>query len=133
MSTPPEVLTPQSLPRAFAQAWGARDAAALAALFAEDADFLSLTGAAAEGRRAIAEVLAGEFEGAFARARLVTGRGKLRPVGQGGAVMLQRYVLSGILNPDGSDAGRVGALFAATLEEGPAGWIIVAAQFVAEA
>ncbi|MBK5945533.1 DUF4440 domain-containing protein [Rhodobacter veldkampii DSM 11550] len=124
---------PADLPRAFAAAWGARDAVALADLFAEDADFLTLTGAAAEGRAEIAEVLAGEFSGAFARARLVTGRGKMRPVGPGAAVVLQRYVLSGLVHADGSDAGRVGAVLAATLAAGPAGWAIVAAQFVAEA
>ncbi len=123
---------PADLPRAFALAWGARDAQALAELFAEDADFLSLTGGAAEGRAEIAALLAGEMSGAFARARLVTGRSKLRPLGPHAAVLIQRFVLSGIVHVDGTDAGRIGAVLAATLGVGAKGWEIVAAQFVAE-
>jgi uncharacterized protein (TIGR02246 family) len=124
--------TPEDFPRAFARAWGARDAVGLAGYFAKDADFLSLTGGAATGRDEIAELLAGELSGAFARARLVTGRIKLRPVGERACVVLQRFVLSGIVHPDGSDAGRVGAVFAATMERLEAGWEIVSAQFVVE-
>lgn len=124
--------TPADLPRAFAQAWGTRDARVLADLFAEDADFLSLTGGAAEGRAAIAELLAGELAGAFSRARLVTGRCKLRPLGAEAAVLIQRFVLSGIVHANGQDAGRVGAILAATLALQSGGWQIVAAQFVPE-
>lgn len=123
---------PADLPRAFAAAWGARDAAALAALFAEDGDFFSLTGGTAEGRAAIAELVASEFSGAFARARLVTGRTRVRPLGPHAAVVLQRFVLSGLVHADGADAGRLGALLAATLAATPQGWVVVAAQFVPE-
>ncbi len=124
---------PADLPRAFAAAWGARDAQALAGFFAEDADFLSLTGGLAEGRATIAELFAGDLAGAFARARLVTGRGKLRGIGATVCVHLQRFVLSGLLREDGSDAGRIAALLCATLEQRADGWCIVAAQFVVEA
>lgn len=124
--------SPADLPRFFAASWGARDARALAGLFTEDADFFSLTGGAAEGRDEITELLAGELTGAFARARLVTGRTKLRPLGPHAAVLLQRFVLTGIVHADGSDAGRIGALLAATMVLAPDGWDIVSAQFVAE-
>lgn len=124
--------TPEDFPRAFARAWGARDALTLSDFFAPDADFLSLTGGAAVGRDEIAELLAGELAGAFARARLVTGRMKIRPIGSEACVVFQRFVLSGLLNPDGSDAGRIGAVLAATLGLYPEGWQIVAAQFVVE-
>jgi len=124
--------TPADLPRAFATHWSTRDAGALAALFAEDGDFFSLTGGAAEGRAAIAEVLAAEFAGAFARARLVTGRTRVRPLGPHAAVVLQRFVLSGLVHADGADAGRLGALLAATLSATPQGWVVVTAQFVPE-
>lgn len=123
---------PDALPRAFARDWGAHDALALAALFAEDADFLSLTGGVAEGRAEIAELLAGELAGAFSRARLVTGKTKLRPVGPEACVLIQRFVLSGIVHEDGTDAGRIGAVLAATMGLGREGWEIVAAQFVVE-
>ncbi|MFT3690250.1 YybH family protein [Paenirhodobacter sp.] len=124
---------PEDLPRAFAHTWGARDAVALAEMFTPDAEFLSLTGGIAEGREAIAELLAGELAGAFARARLVTGKTKVRPIGADVAVVSQRFVLSGIVNADGSDAGRIGALLCATMGRFGGGWQIVAAQFVVEA
>jgi uncharacterized protein (TIGR02246 family) len=123
---------PDAFPRAFANAWSAHDVKTIAGYFAEDADFLTLTGVWAEGRKAITEVLAGEMAGAFARAKLVTGRTKLRPLAPGAVQVMQRFVLSGILHPDGSDAGRVGAILSAVLVEGPQGWTVAAAQFTAE-
>lgn len=128
----PALADPQDLPRSFALAWGARDLAALAGLFAEDADLLTLTGAWAEGRKAIADVLEAELAGAFARARLVTGRSKWRPIGRDGAMVMQRFVLSGIRHEDGSDAGRVGTVLSAALALTPRGWEILSASFTVE-
>ncbi|TQS72388.1 nuclear transport factor 2 family protein [Rhodobacteraceae bacterium] len=124
---------PDELPPSFAKAWGARDVRALASFFSEDADFLSLTGGWAEGPQQIAELIAGEMAGAFARARLVTGKIKIRPVGREACVVMQRFVLSGILHADGTAAGRVGTVFVATMGQTPSGWKIVSAQFVVEA
>lgn len=124
--------SPDDFARAFANAWSTRDARAIAALFAEDADFLTLTGAWAEGRKAITETLTGELLGAFARAKLVTGRGKRRDLAPGAAQVMQRYVLSGIVDAGGRDAGRIGAVLSATLVGGPQGWQVVSAQFTAE-
>ncbi len=118
--------------RSFAQAWLAQDAAALGALFAEDADFLSLTGGWAEGRGAIERILKAEWKGAFAKARLVTGRAKLRPIGPGAAVAHQRFVLSGIRNVDGTDAGRIATVLIAMLVRQASGWVAVSAQFTTE-
>ena len=119
--------------RAFALAWLAQDTAALGRLFAPDADFLSLTGAWAEGRTEIERTLRAELKGAFARAKLVTGRAKLRPIAPGAAVVHQRFVLSGVLNADGSDAGRIGAILMAVLVWEAGVWSAVSAQFTAEA
>lgn len=126
---------PADLPRSFAMLWAARDAQGLAALFAEDGEFLSLTGGAAQGPAAIAELLGAEFAGAFQRARLVTGRTRLRGLGAAAAVLWQRFVLSGLVDETGAEAGRIGTALCATLERAPAGesWQIVAAQFVVEA
>lgn len=125
------IARPEDFARAFTASWSARDPEAMAALFAEDADFLTLTGAWAEGRQQIAEILAGEVAGAFARAKLVTGRNRLRMVGPNTGVILQRYVLSGLRNADGSDAGRIGAVLVATLARDEDGWRAVVAQFCA--
>ena len=123
---------PEGFARAFSAAWLARDVAALAGLFTEDADFLTLTGDWAEGRQAIARTLTGELKGAFARTRLVTGRSKVRLLGPGAAVVHQRFVLTGVLNADGSDAGRVATILMAVLIRSSAGWQAVSAQFTVE-
>ncbi len=94
--------------RSFVQAWGRRDAAALAALCTEDAEMLTITGLWCEGRARIQEILQAELDGAFVRSRLVTGKGRLRPLGPGAAVLTQRFVLSSILDAEGRDVGRVG-------------------------
>ncbi len=122
---------PATFPRAFAAAWGARDADALAGLIAPDGDFLSLTGAHAEGRAEIRALFAAELAGAFSQSRLVTGKTRLRPLGTGAAVLVQRFVLSGLVDPDGRDLGRIGALMVATLAEGPEGWQAITLQFTA--
>ncbi len=124
--------SPSDLPRAFAHTWGARDAVALADMFTFDAEFLSLTGGLAEGRTEIAELLASELAGAFSRARLVTGKTRIRPIMPEVVVMSQRFVLSGVVHADGSDAGRIGTILCATLVHTAEGWQIVAAQFVVE-
>ena len=123
--------TAEDFPRAFALAWGARDAATLAGLMAEDADFLSLTGGWAEGRRAVETLLAGEFAGAFSQSRLVTGKTKLRALGPGAAVLHQRFVLSGLVVATGRDMGRTGAMLIAVLVARAGGWQATSLQFSA--
>jgi uncharacterized protein (TIGR02246 family) len=123
---------PEDFPRAFANAFAARDAARLAGLFDADGDLLSPTGLWAEGREAIAEVFAAEWAGALARTKLVSGRLKLRPLGAGAAQIMQRLILSGITQADGRDSGRLAAVMTATLLQGPQGWQAVSAQFAAE-
>ncbi len=123
---------PADFPRAFALAFSARDLGAIGRLFTPDADFVSLTGAWSEGREAVEEVLAAELAGTLARVRLVTGRTRLRAVAPGVAQVVQRFVLSGLSHPDGSDAGRLGVILTALLCEGAEGWLAVSAQFSPE-
>lgn len=119
----------EEFPRAFALNWGARDAAGLAALLTEDADVLSLTSGWASGRRAIETLFAGELAGAFSQSRLVTGKISLRPLGPGAAVLHQRFVLSGIVDESGRDAGRIGAMLIAVLVAKAGGWQAISLQF----
>ncbi|MCV2869719.1 nuclear transport factor 2 family protein [Defluviimonas sp. WL0002] len=123
---------PADFPRAFSHAFSSRDLATITGLFTADADFLSLTGAWAEGHEAIEQVLSAELAGTLARVRLVSGRTKMRPVAPGVAQAMQRFVLSGLSNPDGSDAGRIGAVLSALLVQTHTGWRVVSAQFSAE-
>ena len=121
----------EEFPRAFALRWSARDAEGLAALLAEDAEFLSLTGGWAEGRRAIQTLFADELAGAFSHSRLVTGKTRLRPLGPGAAVLHQRFVLSGLVDEAGRDTGRIGAMLMAVLVAKSGGWQAVSLQFSA--
>ncbi len=126
------VAAPEDFPRAFANAFAARDDLRLAAMFAEDADLLSPTGVWAEGRAAIAEVMAQEWGSTLARTKLVSGRQKVRPLGPGVALVLQRLILSGVTQPDGRDGGRISAVLSTTLIAGPDGWLAALAQFSVE-
>ena len=122
---------PDGFSRSFVLAWGGRDAAALAALCTEDAEMLTITGLWCEGRPRIQDVLQAELDGAFAQSRLVTGKGRLRPLGPGAAVLTQRFVLSSVLDAEGRDAGRVGAVLSAVLLARTEGWQAATLHFVA--
>lgn len=124
-------MEPEDFARQFAILWSRRDAQGLAAMMTEDADMLTLTGVWAEGQKAIHAALDAEFAGIFSRARLVTGRAKARRITKDTAVLHQRFVLSGLVDAEGSDMGRIGALLVATLSATPAGWQAVALQFCA--
>lgn len=123
--------SPADFVRSFAVHWSAHDAAALAELCAEDAEMLTLTGGWCEGRKAIEDTLGAEFSGIFSKARLVTGKARLRMLGPGATVIHQRYVLSGLVNGEGQDLGRVSALMMAVLLLGNGGWRAVTLQFSA--
>jgi len=125
------LISPDDFSRSFVQAWGVRDAQALSALCAEDAEMLTITGLWCEGRPRIHEVLQAELDGAFTQSRLVTGKARLRPLGPGAAVLTQRFVLSGIVDEDGRDAGRVGAVLSAVLLARAEGWQASTLHFVA--
>ena len=115
-------MTPQEFPRAFASAFGAQDADRLAGYLAQDAQVLTLTGAWAEGRAAATTLLAAEFSGVFARARLVTGKSTLRTLADPVRLLHQRFVVSGAQAPDGTDLPRFAALLSVVLVESAAGW-----------
>jgi hypothetical protein len=74
-------MTPDDFTRAFAYAFADQDAAGLADLIAPEGSLQTLTGVWAEGRAATEAAFAAEFSGLFARARLVTGKGSVLPLG----------------------------------------------------
>lgn len=122
-------MTPQDFPRAFAAGFGAQDAERLSHYLAEDARVLTLTGAWAEGRVAAKAVLAGEFAGIFARARLVTGKTQVQALSASVCLVYQRFVVSGALGPDGADLPRFAALLSVVLTAGPSGWDVAGLTF----
>jgi len=120
---------PRDFPRLFAAAFGRADAAAIAALCLDDATCLSLSAGWAEGRAAIETLLAAEFAGLMARARLVTGKGTLRRIGPNAALIQQRFVVNGLVDADGHDLPRTAALLTALMVRADEGWQAVAVQF----
>ncbi len=122
-------MTPQDFPRAFAAAFGAQDADRLASLLAEDTQVLTLTGAWAEGRVAARAVLAAEFAGIFARARLVTGKSQLRTLADPVCLLHQRFVVSGAQGADGADLPRFAAMLSVVLVAATGGWLAASLSF----
>ncbi|MDR7123930.1 SgcJ/EcaC family oxidoreductase [Pseudotabrizicola sp. 4114] len=116
-------------PRAFATAFSAQNAQAIAALFAEDGSFHALTGHWAEGRSTIAKGMEQEFAGLSRMARLVTGKTALRPLGPGAAVLHQRFVVTGLRDASGAELPRIGALLTAVLVAKGDGWLALTATF----
>lgn len=123
-------MTPETFAKAFAAAFAARDAAALAAMMAEDAALVSLTGQWVEGRTSIRDTWAAEFAGTLRTARLFTGRQRIHPAGPA-AVVLQRFVLSGALHPDGREMARCAILLQGTLASAGEGWQAVCISLTA--
>ena len=115
----------------FAAAFGRQDAAELAQFLAEDADVLTLTGAVVETAAEAEAAFAGEFAGIFAMARLVSGKHRLRVLGPGGAVVTQRFVVSGARDDQGAEMPRFGAVLTAVLTARSTGWQAVSLTFSA--
>jgi uncharacterized protein (TIGR02246 family) len=105
----------------------ARDAAALASLFVEDADFVNVTGLWWHNRQAIEKAHHYGLTTFFRDSTLTAGRVHIRDLG-GVAVVQTRMHLSGQLAPDGTIAGDRQTVFTFVLQRQPEGWLIVTAQ-----
>ncbi|MGB0497569.1 MAG: SgcJ/EcaC family oxidoreductase [Rubricella sp.] len=119
---------PQDVPHAFVEAWMARDAAALAALFAEDADFVNVTGLWWRDRAAIEKAYAYGLSTFFRETTLTPRRIETRRVGSDAAVVHCRFRLEGQIAPDGGVAGPRMTILSFVLERRRDGWIVVSAQ-----
>ncbi|SMX33869.1 SgcJ/EcaC family oxidoreductase [Actibacterium lipolyticum] len=119
---------PQDFGQAFVDAWMARDGAALAALFAEDADFVNVVGLWWEDRAAIAKAHDYALKSFFSRSTLVLGKAKLRPLGDDVVLVHQRFILTGQLSPTGTETGRRATLMSVVLERRGGGWLAVSAH-----
>ena len=120
--------TPEEMPAAFAAAWMARDAKALAALFAGDADFVNVVGIWWEDRAAIEEAHAYGLSTFFRNSRLSVGRVKARKLGEAAAVVHARTILSGQMSAEGSVADVRRTILVFVMERRAGRWVCVAAQ-----
>ena len=118
---------PHAFVPAFTAAWMARNGDALAALFAEDADFVNVVGIWWEDRAAIAKAHSYALGSFFSGTRLTAGRVKVREMGDM-AVVHARVVLSGQKAPEGRTAGTRTTILSFVLVRGPGGWRAVSAQ-----
>ncbi len=121
------VADPADFPEAFRAAWMARDGDAIAALFAEDADFVNVVGIWWEDREAIGRAHADALRSFFAETRLTVRRVEVRRLGEV-AVVHARVRLAGQLAPDGTRAGARATILVFVLERRGDRWIAVAAQ-----
>ncbi|WJY21454.1 SgcJ/EcaC family oxidoreductase [Fontisubflavum oceani] len=126
MTTLPQ--TPEDIPNAFAAAWMARDAKVLAALFAEDADFVNVVGIWWEDRTAIEEAHNYGLRTFFSKSRLAIGRVKTRRVTADVAIVHARMRLTGQRAPDGSEAAGRSTILSFAAYHTDRGWQIVSAQ-----
>lgn len=122
-------MTPEDFTRAFAFAFGDRDAAALADLVAPDGTVQSLTGIWAEGRDQARQAFAAETAGIFARARLVSGKGSVLPLSAEHALLRQRFVVTGALEETGAEMARFGAMLVAVLHSDGLNWRALSLTF----
>ncbi len=116
------------LARGFLDAWSRGDAAALRALFAEDADFVNVAGLWWHGAERIGRVHGVAFATYFQGAVLSEERLETRALGASAAVARVRARLEGQRSPGGGAAGPRRTMLMLVAEARPEGWRLVAAQ-----
>jgi uncharacterized protein (TIGR02246 family) len=84
------------------EAWNRRDAHALAAIFAEDADFTNVFGMLAEGRAAIAALHAPLFKTIFKDSRLSVTETRVRLIRPDVASVDVKWTMTGARDPHGN-------------------------------
>jgi uncharacterized protein (TIGR02246 family) len=119
---------PGDIPHAFAAAWMARDARALAALFAADAEFVNVVGLWWHDRAAIESAHDYALRSFFADSTLKPGAIRVRMLGAEVAVVQCRFTLRGQRLPDGGQAGVRRTILSFVARRTPDGWIVEAAQ-----
>ncbi len=119
--------TPEDIPRLFAKAWNARRADWLASLFENDADFVNVVGIWWENRSDIQQAHHYGLEVIFNQSTLKTGKIKVKPLGDGHAVIHARMRLSG-QTPKANWAGMRYNLFLFVVRKHGDHWLAVSAQ-----
>lgn len=119
---------PEDIPAAFAAAWQARDASALAAIFAEDADFVNVVGLWWRNREDIERAHNYGLTTFFKASELSARRVEVRRIGDIAATVHVRWRLNGQLGKDGSMLEERVSIMLFVAEQVAGGWQVVAAQ-----
>lgn len=123
-----EALRLEDVPAAFIAAWNRHDMAALAALFAEDADFVNVVGLWWRSRAEIEAAHAATHAAIFKDSRLEGDIAKVSRLGPGTAALHVAWTLTGQSGPDSAPAGPRQGILLLVLTEAPGGWRIRIAQ-----
>lgn len=91
----PEADSPESIPKLFVMAWNRREAAKIAALFDEDAEFINVTGLWWHNRRAIEKAHAYGLTTIFSESHLTLIRTKVKRLANDIAVVQAKMKLRG--------------------------------------
>lgn len=106
----------------------ARDAKALAALFAEDAEFVNVVGLWWHDRPAIERAHDYALRSFFADTTQKPGAVRVKRLGDAVAVVQCRFTLTGQRLPDGGHAGPRRTILTFVAQRGDDGWQVAAAQ-----
>jgi uncharacterized protein (TIGR02246 family) len=119
----PQLDRPDSIPRAFVEAWNRRDADGIAALFDEDAEFVNVTGLWWHDREAIRRAHAYGLSRIFDRSTLRLGVVRVKHLADDIAVVHARMTLSGQTPAAGVAApGTRTNIFSFVVHRTPDGW-----------
>lgn len=119
---------PQEIADLFARYWNEYDAVKLAGLFAEDADFINVTGLWWKNRKSIEKAHDYGLKVIFSSSTLTVERTKLKLLGESAAVVIARMHLKEqtALNSEKPEDRKT--LFTFVLEKRESQWICVSAQ-----
>ena len=112
----------------FAAAWNHHDAAAMAATWAQDGDLVNPFGRAARGRVAVQAMLQDEHNTAFKSSTYTPGPLSIRFIDPDVAVVESDTAISGILNPDGTNAPTMNVHIVRVIEKRDGKWLTVTAR-----
>ncbi|WP_343712673.1 SgcJ/EcaC family oxidoreductase [Inquilinus sp.] len=118
----------EDVPAAFILAWNRHDMAALAALFAEDADFVNVVGAWWRSRAEIGAAHVATHATIFKESRLEGEVAEITRLGPGVAALHVAWTLDGLRGPDGTPAEPRQGILLLVLTEATDGWRIRIAQ-----
>lgn len=119
---------PESVADGFRAAWNAHDAAALAALFEAEADFVNVTGLHWTRRAEIEAAHAYGFARIFAGSRLEMTARRVRRLGPDLALLVVHWSLTGQTAPDGTPAGPRRTVMSFLVRRAADGWRALAAH-----
>ncbi len=121
-------MTPEDIPRLFAEHWNAGDADALAGLFAEDADFVNVVGLWWRRRKDIRKAHAYALERYFRDTEISLKRLEVKYIRPDVATVHVRWTMHGQRGLNDETTGDRAGMMIFVVERRETAWVAVAAQ-----